>query len=52
MDFSWARAFEVALVGFVGVFVILLILAIVVGITGKIIPLIEGKISKEKKAEK
>jgi len=48
MDFSWGRAVEVALVGFIGVFTILLILAITVNITSRVVRLIEKKPENEK----
>ena len=48
MDFSWVRAVEIALVGFSGVFVILIILSIIINITSRVARLIEKKPENEK----
>jgi len=48
MDFTWGRATEVALVGFIGVFTILLILSLTVSITSKVVRLLEKKPESEK----
>lgn len=47
MDFTWGRAVEVALVGFIGVFAILLILSITISITSRVVRLIEKKPESE-----
>ena len=46
MDFTWGRAAEVAMVGFGGVFTILIILSITVNITSKIVQIIREKACK------
>lgn len=51
MDFSWGRATEVALVGFGGVFTILVILSITVTITSRLVRLFSPKPVSEKDGE-
>ena len=48
LDFTWGRAAEVALVGFGGVFTILIILSITVRITSRVVRLFEKKPVSEK----
>lgn len=52
MDFSWGRAAQVALMGFGGVFIILIILSISVWVTSKVTRLISPKSVKEDKQAK
>jgi len=48
LDFTWGRAVEVALVGFCGVFIILIILSITINITSRVVRLLEKKPASEK----
>jgi len=52
MDFSWGRAVQVALIGFGGVFVILIIISISVTITSFLVRLFRQKPVVEKKETK
>lgn len=49
MDFSWIHATQVALIGFAGVFIILIILMLGVMITGKVVQWFSPKPAQEKK---
>jgi Na+-transporting methylmalonyl-CoA/oxaloacetate decarboxylase gamma subunit len=51
MGIDWGQAGITALIGFVGVFVILFILSICVGITSKLVRVFEHKPVEEKKKE-
>ena len=45
---DWGRAIEVALVGFIGVFTILIILSVTISITSRVVRLFEKKPANEK----
>jgi Na+-transporting methylmalonyl-CoA/oxaloacetate decarboxylase gamma subunit len=49
VDIDWGQAVRIALVGFFGVFIILLILSICVGLTSKLTRLFERKPVEAKK---
>ena len=47
MDFSWSEAIRIALVGFIGVFTILLILALSLSIISILVRKFETKVEQE-----
>lgn len=52
MEFSWSEAFRVALIGFAGVFVILFILELSLGITNTLVRKFGPKPGEEKEQKK
>ncbi len=52
MDFSWGHAAQIALIGFSGVFIILIILLISVNITSRLVRLFQPKPYVAKKESK
>lgn len=52
MEFSWGEAIRVALIGFLGVFIILIILELSLGITSSLVRKFGPKSTEEKEKKK